>query len=42
MYVREALYCADEDVRSDAIALVCSALKKSGKIIFELFKKRMK
>ena len=29
-HVLEALYCGDEDVRSDAIALVCSTLKKAG------------
>ena len=28
--MREAAYCGDEDVRSEAIALMCSTLKKAG------------
>lgn len=29
IHVQEALYCADEDVRSDSFALVCNTLKKA-------------
>ena len=36
IHVQEALYCMDEDVRSDALALVCSTLKKSGRCLFIL------
>jgi len=29
-HVREALYSGDEDLRSDALALICNTLKKAG------------